>query len=64
MNHSRSIAQIPSTILLNLRLVVDPNPLMTYARDATRYWYAAVGASAARDAEGESKRILMTYEYP
>jgi hypothetical protein len=47
-----------------MRLVVDPNTLMPYARDERRYWYVSVGNSAKDSAEGESERIVLTYEYP
>lgn len=46
-----------------LRIVTDPNTLMTYVRDARRYWYVSLGDSDPKSVENKSERIVATSTY-
>lgn len=49
-----------------IRIVTDPNTLVTYVYDARRYWHAS-GASSETDAlapENHSERLVSTFTYP
>jgi tetratricopeptide (TPR) repeat protein len=45
-----------------LRIVTDPNTLMTYASESRRYWYLSTDADP-RGAENVSERIVSTFAY-
>jgi hypothetical protein len=44
-----------------LRIVTDPNTLMTYASDARRYWYVSAGSADPNGAITASERIVSTF---
>ena len=46
-----------------LRIVTDPNTLMTYASDARRYWYASAGSADPNGAITASESIVSTFVY-
>jgi hypothetical protein len=46
-----------------LRIVTDPNTLMTYATDARRYWYASVGSADPNGTVTASESIVTTFVY-
>jgi tetratricopeptide (TPR) repeat protein len=46
-----------------LRIVTDPNTLMTYASDARRYWYVSAGSADPNGAITASERIVSTFMY-
>jgi hypothetical protein len=46
-----------------LRIVTDPNTLMTYASDARRYWYVSAGSANPDRAVTASERIVSTFIY-
>jgi hypothetical protein len=46
-----------------LRIVTDPNTLMTYATDARRYWYASAGGADPNAAMTASENIVTTFVY-
>ncbi len=46
-----------------LRVVTDPNTLMTYATDARRYWYLSVGSTDPNGKVTASESILTTFVY-
>jgi tetratricopeptide (TPR) repeat protein len=45
-----------------LRVVTDPNTLMTYASESRRYWYLSIDADP-HGAENVSQRIVSTFAY-
>jgi hypothetical protein len=46
-----------------LRIVTDPNTLMTYASDARRYWYVSAGSADPNGAVTASERIVSMFVY-
>jgi len=46
-----------------LRIVTDPNTLMTYATDRRRYWYASAGGADPNAATTASESIVTTFAY-
>jgi tetratricopeptide (TPR) repeat protein len=46
-----------------LRIVTDPNTLMTYATDARRYWYVSAGSADPGGATTASESIVTTLVY-
>ena len=46
-----------------LRIVTDPNTLLTYASDARRYWYVSAGSADPNGAITASERIVSTFIY-
>jgi hypothetical protein len=46
-----------------LRIVTDPNTLMTYASDARRYWYVSAGSTDPDGAITASESIVSTFTY-
>jgi tetratricopeptide (TPR) repeat protein len=46
-----------------LRIVTDPNTLMTYATDARRYWYVSAGSADPNGATTASETIVSTFVY-
>jgi hypothetical protein len=46
-----------------LRIVTDPNTLMTYATDARRYWYVSAGSADPNGATTASENIVSTFVY-
>jgi|HubBroStandDraft_1064217.scaffolds.fasta_scaffold00254_7 tetratricopeptide (TPR) repeat protein len=46
-----------------LRIVTDPNTLLTYATDARRYWYASAGSVDPSGASTASESIVSTFLY-
>jgi tetratricopeptide (TPR) repeat protein len=46
-----------------LRIVTDPNTLMTYATDARRYWYVSAGSADPNRATTASESIVTTFAY-
>lgn len=46
-----------------LRIVTDPNTLMTHASDARRYWYSSVGGTDPNSEVTASERVLTTLTY-
>jgi tetratricopeptide (TPR) repeat protein len=46
-----------------LRIVTDPNTLMTYASDARRYWYMSAGSADPDSAMTASESIVTTFVY-
>ncbi|MGC1524038.1 MAG: hypothetical protein WA803_21040 [Steroidobacteraceae bacterium] len=46
-----------------LRIVTDPNTLMTYASDARRYWYASAGGTDPNNEVTASESVLTTFVY-
>jgi hypothetical protein len=46
-----------------LRIVTDPNTLMTYVSDARRYWYLSAGSAEPNGAVTMSESIVSTFMY-
>jgi hypothetical protein len=46
-----------------LRIVTDPNTLMTYASDARRYWYLSADSTDPNGTIGTSENIVTTFAY-
>jgi tetratricopeptide (TPR) repeat protein len=46
-----------------LRIVTDPNTLMTFASDARRYWYVSAGSADPNGAITASENIVSTFVY-
>jgi len=46
-----------------LRIVTDPNTLMTYASDARRYWYLSAGSADPNGTITASENIVTTFVY-
>jgi tetratricopeptide (TPR) repeat protein len=46
-----------------LRIVTDPNTLMTYASDARRYWYLSAGGADPNGAITASESIVSKFKY-
>jgi tetratricopeptide (TPR) repeat protein len=47
----------------DLRLVIDPQTLLTYVCDIKRTWYVGLGGSGKTDPLSESVRTVSTYTY-
>ena len=46
-----------------LRIVTDPNTLMTHASDARRYWYSSAGGTDPNSEVTASESVLTTFTY-
>jgi hypothetical protein len=46
-----------------LRIVTDPNTLMTYTTDARRYWYVSAGGADPDGTSTASENTVTTFVY-
>ena len=46
-----------------LRIVTDPNSLLTYASEARRYWYVSAGNADPNEAMAAFENIVSTFTY-
>lgn len=60
LSHGRTAQYWSATYM---RIVTDPNTLMTYIRDVRRYWHICDGGNGPDDVADESERLVSTSTY-